>query len=78
MGDGDQTPEMVQLMRLHQDFLIKLLQKNLIALYWNQGDDHAEAMAIPVKTTAPGTPFENFELKFPTSRPTLGTDIQHL
>ena len=71
MGDGNQTPEMVQLMRLHQDFLIKLLRKNLVALYWNQGDDHAEAMAIPVKTTAPATPFENFELKFPPSGPTL-------
>jgi hypothetical protein len=69
-GDGDNTPELVQLIQLHQDRLIELLKQHILAFYWNAGDANAIVSLIPLKPKR-GEKFKEIELAFPPSKPTL-------
>jgi hypothetical protein len=67
-GDGDQTPEIVRLLQLHQSLFIRLLKDNVVALHWNDWGDRAQVTIVPVDVDAE-TKFEFFELKLPPRQP---------
>ena len=70
-GDGDNTPELMQLIQLHQDRLIELLEKHIVAFYWNDADVNALVALIPVRPKHKNEKFKEFELPFPPRKPAL-------
>jgi hypothetical protein len=75
-GDGDRTPEIVQLLQLHQEWLIRQLKDNMVVLHWNDWDDHALASIMPVETRDAKKKFDTFKLKFPPRKPALVISTQ--
>jgi hypothetical protein len=69
-GDGDNTPELMQLLLLHQERLIELLKQHILAFHWNDGDANALVSLIPLQLKR-GEKFVEIELAFPPRTPTL-------
>lgn len=69
-GDGDNTPELVQLLQLHQDRPIELLKQYVLALHWNDGDANALVSLIPLRPKK-HKKFVEIELAFPPRKPAL-------
>jgi hypothetical protein len=70
LGDGDQTPALVQFMQLHQERLIRELKHAAVALHWNDGDKHAVVTLVSQKL-GHNEPFPQFTLPFPSPKPAL-------